>query len=173
MRIPVRLGSSLFCLWIACGNPLPLRAQELSRPEWLSPVFYPRDSEGRLRDRHAVTQLLRSTVGPNGAALLHVTSDTPIQVGPTIPDSTPAASFWVYVDETGIARNTVPRRSSGSRWLDLNTIELCRQLTFQPALYHGRPTPVWIAVQLQVEGMAARDSFTPRSDLRPISDAQG
>jgi TonB family protein len=93
------------------------------------PTFTPREVEPELKNRAEFGRLLERRYPP-------MLRDAAI--GGTV-------LLWVYVDESGRARNTRVTQSSGYEQLDALAQELMREAArFSPALNRDQKVPVWI-----------------------------
>lgn len=55
---------------------------------------------------------------------------------------------WFFIDETGKVRNTLIKESSGHAALDEAALKVADMMLFTPALDHGEPVPVWVALPI-------------------------
>jgi TonB family protein len=101
-----------------------------------NPVFTPREVEPELKNRPEFGRLLERRYPP----MLRDAG-----VGGTV-------LLWVYVDESGRARNTRVTQSSGYEQLDALAQELMLEAArFFPALNRDQKVPVWIQMPVTFE----------------------
>ena len=75
--------------------------------------------------------------------------------------------IWLYVDTSGMVRNTELKTSSGNSDLDAAAADVVAAMRFEPAMNRDQPTDVWIAqwITFQIAGQQDGDSPQAREPL--------
>ena len=73
-----------------------------------------------------------------------------------------SVELWVYIDETGIARRSEVKTTSGSDALDRAAMEVAAVMRFTPAMNRDQPTAVWVSQTITFQ--VAQESAEARSE---------
>jgi len=139
-------GLAIVCtgvIVLACETPIPDRVAGVETPERLEvpdpmadlakePVPTPFTVAPELKNRAEVVAALKRVYPP-------LLRDAGIS-GEVL--------VWFFIDETGKVRNTLIKESSGHAALDEAALKVADMMLFTPALDHGEPVPVWVALPI-------------------------
>ncbi|MCZ0934276.1 MAG: TonB family protein [Gemmatimonadetes bacterium] len=76
--------------------------------------------------------------------------------------------IWLYIDTSGMVRNTEIKESSGSDVLDAAAAEVAAAMRFEPAMNRDQPTDVWVTQFITFQ--VAADADTPPARRVSVAD---
>ena len=79
--------------------------------------------------------------------------------------------IWLYVDTSGMVRNTELKTSSGNSDLDAAAADVVAAMRFEPAMNRDEPTDVWIAQWITFQMAGDADTAPARSSSPTDEDA--
>ena len=71
--------------------------------------------------------------------------------------------IWLYVDTSGMVRNTELKTSSGNSDLDAAAADVVAAMRFEPAMNRDQPTDVWIAQWITFQMAGDQDGDSPQA----------
>ncbi|WP_419162766.1 TonB family protein [Candidatus Palauibacter sp.] len=71
---------------------------------------------------------------------------------------------WVYVDETGVVRNSVIKTTSGNEALDRAAMEVVDVMRFRPAMNRDQPTAVWVSQWIVFQAVPPTPPSAPKAE---------
>ena len=71
--------------------------------------------------------------------------------------------IWLYVDTSGMVRNTELKTSSGNSDLDAAAADVVAAMRFEPAMNRDEPTDVWIAQWITFQMAGDQDGDSPQA----------
>jgi len=144
--------------------------------EWVPPLLPPEDDLAR-GDRPSFIAFDRPPVLQNGAEV----SDALVQAYPQNLKEAGIGGrveMWLYIDTSGMVRNTELKTSSGSGVLDTAAADVVATMRFEPAMNRDQPTDVWVAqwVTFRIGGDADESpvrSFSVTDEDAPLVIVDG
>ena len=181
MRLLRTLGASglaMVAVLFALGCPGPESGMNAPEPpaatvtppseasEWVPPLVPSEDAIGR-GDRPSFIAFDRPPVLQNGGEV----GDALVQAYPqSLKESGIGGrvEIWLYIDTSGMVRNTELKTSSGSDALDAAAADVAGAMRFEPAMNRDQPTDVWVSqwITFQVAG----DADTPPARSVSVAD---